>query len=456
MRKPTNKEWTGLALLAAAIILLIIVIAWPTSDPVLSQIRDDGQIRIITRNAPTTYYEGRDGPEGYEFELTQAFAEHLGVEVEYRLVDNVDEILRLTAAGEVHLAAAGLTRTDTRRERGLFGPGYMTVAEQVVCRRGGQHPDSVEDLADVELKVTGGTSYINTLKQLQAGNPALTWETADDLSTEQIMQQVWKREVDCTIADSNIVAINRRYYPELTVEFDLSPKRELAWFLPPEAYALQDELESWFAQISKSGYLDELEQHYYGHVEIFDFVDTRAFKRRINNRLPAYKPLFKQAEQRHGIPWDLLAAQAYQESHWNPQARSPTGVRGIMMLTRNTAGSLDVTNRLDPAQSIDGGARYLKRMMGRVPDSVVEEDRLWFALAAYNVGMGHIHDARTLAKRQHRDPDRWIEVAEMLPLLTQEKYYKTVKYGYARGTEPVLYVQRIRNYRDILRQTLPR
>lgn len=439
---------------ASGLIVLALSLVLMRSDPIMEQIQEDGRLNVVTRNAPTTYFEGRDGPEGYEYELTQAFAEHLGVNVHYNVVDNIDGILRVVANGEAHLAAAGLTQTDARQQKGLFGPAYMTVAEQVVCRRDGKRPDSIEALSEVDLRVADGTSYINTLNRLQVDHPGLTWTVVGELSTEQVMQQVWEREVDCTVADSNIVSINRRYYPELTVEFDLSPERELAWFLPSQARALQGKLEDWIDQARETGLLDELYQHYYGHIEIFDFVDTRAFRRRIASRLPKYKALFKKAAERYEIPWDLLAAQAYQESHWRPHAKSPTGVRGIMMLTRITAKSVDVSNRLDPEQSILGGARYLRRMMGRVPETVPEKDRLWFALAAYNVGMGHIHDARTLAKRQHRDPNRWIEIAEMLPLLTQEKYYETVKYGYARGTEPVMYVERIRNYRDILWRAL--
>lgn len=450
-----KKRRLVLLLAPAGVALGAVLYLWLQQPPgPLEKIHERGTIRILTRNAPTTYYEGREGPEGYEYELTQAFAEALGVQAEYRFLDSVDAIVEAVAAGEADLAAAGITRTPTREARGRFGPSYMDIAEQVVCRRGGPRPDSVNELTDVSVLVAAGTSYIETLEQLREALPELTWEATGELSTEQIMQAVWEGKADCTVADSTIVAINRRYYPELTVEFDLSAQQSLAWFLPPDAARLQSRLDKWFGNVKEGGLLDILYRRYYGYAEIFDFVDIRAFKRRIEKRLPRYRTLFEQAGERHGIPWDLLAAQAYQESHWSPRAVSPTGVRGIMMLTRRTARSLDVTDRVDPAQSIDGGARYLRRMIQRVPDSVVAEDRLWFALAAYNIGMGHIHDARRLAEKLGRNPDRWSDMTEVLPLLTQEKYYTTLKYGYARGTEPVLYVRRIRNYRDILRQAL--
>ncbi len=154
------------------------------------------------------------------------------------------------------------------------------------------------------------------------------------------------------------------------------------------------------------------------------------------------------------LDWTLLAALSYQESHWNPRAKSPTGVRGIMMLTLPTAKEVGVKSRLDAAQSIKGGAKYYARIYERLPEEIVEPDRTWVALAAYNVGIGHIHDAQTLAKRQDKDPNSWSVLAEMLPLLSQKRYYRTVKHGYARGSEPVFYVNRVRNYRDLLLRSM--
>ena len=178
----------------------------------------------------------------------------------------------------------------------------------------------------------------------------------------------------------------------------------------------------------------------------------RQFIRRINQRLPKYMDDFKSAAEEHELDWILLAAQSYQESHWNPRAKSPTGVRGLMMLTLRTARQLGVESRLDPQQSIRGGAKYLAQLQKRIPESVQGEDRLWFALAAYNVGFGHLLDARKLARKLGKNPDFWVEMKEVLPLLSQKKYYKDLKYGYARGSEPVRYVQRVREYQQVLQQ----
>ena len=195
------------------------------------------------------------------------------------------------------------------------------------------------------------------------------------------------------------------------------------------------------------------------HVQPFPKPDLPWWERErlshhIATRLPQYRHQLQGVARAYGIPWTLLAAQAYQESRWDPHAVSPTGVRGIMMLTRNTASSLGIQNRLDPNKSIEGGARYFRMLEKRLPRRIRKPDRIWIALAAYNVGMGHIKDAQALARRMGKNPDLWNDLKTVLPLLSDKKYYKTLRYGYARGWEPVQYVTRIRAYRALLEQFL--
>ncbi len=180
--------------------------------------------------------------------------------------------------------------------------------------------------------------------------------------------------------------------------------------------------------------------------------EIHRFHHHIETRLPRYRRLFEDVAQAYEISWTLLAAQAYQESRWDPHAVSPTGVRGIMMLTRKTASSLGIQNRSDPTKSIEGGARYFQSLKKRLPDHIGKADRVWIALAAYNVGMGHIKDAQRLARRMGKNPNSWEDLKTMLPLLARKSYYSTLQYGYARGWEPVQYVKRIRNYHAVLEQ----
>lgn len=409
---------------------------------------------MVTRNAPTTFYELHDEKTGFEYEMASAFAKTLDVKPRFIIKDNTSEILAALSSGEAHLAAAGLTKTEKRQDNFLFGPIYQEVQQQVVCRRGGANPKKVEELNGFNLRIASGTSYEEKILRLEKKYPVIEWNIDHEADTETLLEEVWLKKIDCTVSDSTIVAINRRYYPELRVRFDLGEPQHLAWALPSQADDLQDQVEDWFSDYKESGELDALLEKYYGFIEVFDYVDTRRFVRRIRTVLPKYRHVFKKAAAKYNLDWELLAAQAYQESHWRSRAKSPTGVRGIMMLTLTTAKEVGIKSRLNPEQSIWGGAKYFNNLHKRIPDSVTEPDRTWFALAAYNVGMGHLYDARELARRLDKDPDQWHDLSEVLPLLSRKKYYKDLKHGYARGSEPVRYVQRIRDYHDILHQFL--
>jgi membrane-bound lytic murein transglycosylase F len=422
----------------------------------LAEIKASGKLVVLTRNAPTTWYIGRDGqPTGPEYELVTAFADHLGVTVDFKHRASLTAILDSLEAGEGDLAAAGLTATDARRERFRFGPSYQRVTQQVVCRRDSVQPESVAELAGLDLRVAADSSYVQRLETLKAAShPDLTWKATAEHNTEALLRQVWEREIDCTVADSTIVDINRRYFPELIAPFNLSREQPLAWALPGPAAELEEAVADWLGGFRDSGQLANLKEAYYGFFRVFDYVDTRVYIRRIDQRFPKYRTYFRQAAKRHDLPFPLIAAQGYQESHWRANAKSPTGVRGIMMLTRNTARSLGVANRLDPRQSIFGGAKYLARMKGRFADEVTEPDRTWLALAAYNIGRAHLHDAQILAREQGVSPHHWRSMKHVLPLLAKKEYYQDLKYGYARGTEPVRYVRRIREYRHVLEKEL--
>ncbi|MBA1148239.1 membrane-bound lytic murein transglycosylase MltF [Ectothiorhodospiraceae bacterium WFHF3C12] len=422
----------------------------------LEAIKASGKLVVLTRNAPTTWYIGRDGePTGPEYDMVEAFAGHLDVEPEFRELATVDAILTALANDEGDLAAAGLTRTDARAKQFRFGAAYQDVTQQVVCRRDNVQPESIDALTGLDIKVIANSSYSERLARLKAdGHPRLSWQETEQADTETLLREVWNRALDCTVADSTIVDINRRYFPELIAPMNLGRSQSLAWALPAGAEELEAAVDGWLGAFRESGRLAALQERYFGFFEVFDYVDTRVYIRRIDERFPKFRSHFGKAASEYGLAPMLLAAQGYQESHWNPSARSPTGVRGIMMLTRNTAQAMGVDNRLDPRQSIFGGAKYLARMKKRFVEAVTEPDRTWLALAAYNVGRAHMHDAQTLAREQGLSPHLWRDIKQVLPLLSEKRYYQDLKYGYARGMEPVRYVQRIREYQHILENEL--
>ena len=438
--------------LATAFAAAIVLTACAERDAprTLAEIRESGRLNVLVLEGPTTYYEVEGEPEGYEADLTALLAESLGVEVRYQVEPNVNALLRAIERGEGDLASGGVTQTQARAARFVFGPAYKTVRQELVCRRGASLPDGPEALAGLDIVVVAGSSHVETLQSLAAEHEGVMWRERAAPSALPLLEQVQEARIDCTVADSNLVATARRGFPELVTAFALTGEEPLAWVLSPRADGLADHLDAWFIDLHESGTLAMLDERYYGRFQDFDYVEVARFIRRAQERLPAYRGMFQRAADRHHLDWTLLAAQAYQESHWRADARSPTGVRGLMMLTRSTARRVGVEDRTDPEESIMGGASYLAELYDRLPDSVVGDDRLWFALGAYNVGMGHIYDARAIAERKGLDKDSWSDLEQVLPLLSQRAYYSTTRHGYARGREPVQYVARIREYHAIL------
>ncbi len=434
---------------------LVLLIGCSIPPPLVERIKAAGELRVVTRNSGTTLYEGPEGLTGFEYELVQLFADELKVKPHFIIPKRFDDLLPTVIKGDAHLAAAGLTVTPDRVSQIRFGPPYQEITQQVIYRQGTRRPRKVKDLIGGKLVVLAGSSHEEELKRLKQSHPDLTWESRSDLESAELMKLVNSRQIDYTIADSNEFAINRRFMPNLGVAFDLTEPQPLAWAMAhAEDSSLFEAMQAFFDRISEDGTLEQLIERYYGHIGRLNFVELKTFTRHLDNRLPKYQHLFEQAAADTNIDWRLLAAIGYQESHWNPKAKSPTGVRGIMMLTRAAAKQMKIKSRLDPQQSIIGGAKYFRYIENKLPDRIEEPDRLWLTLAGYNVGFGHLEDARVLTEHLGDDPDKWADVKKHLPKLSLKKWYTTLKHGYARGNEPVNYVDNIRAYYELLRWQL--
>lgn len=423
----------------------------------LDEIKEKKILNVALLNSPSTYYIGPDGPKGFEYDLLDAYAKHLGVELNITVVNTTKEALELSKDPSIHITSASLAKTKVKEKNFNFGPSYFEAQQQVICYRGmlwqGHFPKSIEDLSGLRIVVGEDTSYSETIESLRQDGFDINATYTSEHSTEELLAKVASNEIDCTIADSNIYALNQRYFPKIALAFSVSNREQLAWVLVQDSKELKDDMYSWLNGFNQSGEMARLKDHYYSFALFFDYYNTKTFYDRIKTRLPKYKELFEKYGEKYGIPCSVLAAQSYQESHWNPKAKSYTGVRGLMMLTQSTAKMLGVKNRLDPEQSIEGGAKHLNELLKRVPPEVNGEDRLKFALAAYNVGLGHVFDAQLLAERMGLNKNVWSDLKKVLPLLAQKKYYKTLKHGYARGSEPVRYVDSIYDYRDILQKS---
>ena len=421
---------------------------------ILDEIKKTKLLNVVLLNSPSSYYMGTTGAKGFEYDLLHAYAKHLDVKLSITNANTTEEAIKFSKLPHIHITSASLTKIKSREKEFNFGPSYFEVQEQVICNRGmlgtKKFPRDIEDLAGLSISVGKDTSYSETIKTLQKDGYDINATLDSNLSTEELLEEVAAHNIDCTIADSNIYAINQRYFPRIALAFVVSGREQLAWVLADNSKELEADMYSWFNNFNQSGKLAQLKDHYYSYVLFFNYYNNKMFYKRIESRLPKYKKYFTKYGELYSLPWTLLAAQSYQESHWNPKAKSFTGVRGLMMLTLHTAKLLGIKNRLDPEQSIRGGTRHLNQMLKRVPEDVTGENRLKFALAAYNIGLGHILDARALARKMGLNPSIWSDLKQTLPLLSQKSHYKTLKYGYARGSEPVKYVDSIYDFRDIL------
>ena len=419
----------------------------------MDDILNEGRLVVVTRNAPTSFYLGREGePTGFEADLARGFAKSLNVTVDFIALDDISDILDWVQAGRAHIAAAGLARTAMRGETYRFSPPYRSVRQIVVCRSGGKTPKTLSDMGEVDLVVTAESAHADALRQLVSADDGLEW-TEETTSPEALMQAVWEAEIDCTIADEPLFDIVRHQHPELIEAFTLVEAEPLAWIVTPGADELAAKIDEWMTAPKTRQGIERLIAANFGFFRNFDYVDLARFHRDIEDVLPGYERDLRLAARRNDIPWRLLAAMAYQESRWDPEAKSRTGVRGLMMLTQPAARAVGVEDRTDPQESIWGGARYFANMLARVPEGVVGEDRIWFALAAYNMGMGHVYDARTLAARRGLNKNHWADVKSVLKDLSKREVYATLKHGRARGYEARHYVEQVRTYWHVLKQT---
>jgi membrane-bound lytic murein transglycosylase F len=447
-------RYTKPLLIVLAVVFLAGIYSWffmetPYDGDTLQQIEQEGRIRVITSNNANCYYIYRDKPMGFEYELAQAFADHLGVELEV-VTPDWEDMFELLEKGKGDFIAASLTITPAREKRVAFSDAYLSVQQHVIIHKTNRDIRSVDDLNGKRVHVREGTSYQTRLGELVDSGIDIEVIAHDNVPTEELIRQVAEEDIEITVADSNIALLNRRYYPAVRLAFPIEEEQSLGWAVRKGDQKLLAEIDRFFDAIDTSGFFGKVYQKYYANVDIFDYVDLKKFHQRIRTRLPRYEKIIKRESERYGFDWRLIAAVTYQESHFDPRARSYKGVRGLMQLTLTTAEEMGIESRLDPAESIKGGVKYLRKIYDRF-DKVEGLDRMLFTLASYNIGYGHVRDAQKIAQQEGLDPLKWNSVKKTLPLLRQKRYYRTTRYGYCRGTEPVRYVDRILTYYDILK-----
>ena len=391
--------------------------------------------------------------EEFNHELAVLFAEQLHVKLKV-IEASVGDTATLLATHQAHLAAIGLRSNDASSTL-TFTPSYQTLTEHLVFNDALESPKNSEQMLSLKIAVIAGSAQESVLQEIKLKQPSLHWESRRNTSVDALLDEVAEGTLDATVANQEQYALAKNFHENLTTaRFTYSSN--LAWALASDSdLKLREQAKIFFATITKDGRLRELLDRFYGFNERLTPLDASTFLEQIDIALPRYQKLFEEAAQRSGVAWQLIAALAYQESHWNPLATSPTNVRGMMMLTEDTADQLHVENRLDARQSTLAGARYLASIRDQLSPRITEPDRTWMALAAYNQGLGHLEDARVLTQRMGMNADRWVEVKKWMPKLTQPQHFAGLKHGYARGGEAVILVENIRMYYDILQRTEP-
>ena len=408
---------------------------------------------MVGRNSPTTYYLDKNGPTGFEYALAEQLAQELGVNLRMETAYNLADIFTKLQRHQADIAAAGLTLTEQRAASYPHSSSYYKLTPQVIYVAGNFRPRKLSDLPGMKIVVLAGSSHAEMLRSLQKSEaPDMQWEEIDEADTMQLLELLKLGQADVAIVDSNEFAVQQSLYPRQKVAFDLSSEQDMVWYLAPgsDNTRLVAIVDSFLRRLQQDGTLTRLREQYFGHTEGVSRISAFEFARNIQQTLPQHQALIKQVANEYRMDWHLLAALSYQESRWDPKATSPTGVRGMMMLTRATARELGVDNRIDATQSLRGGARYLKGIKQRLSKKILEPDRTWMGLAAYNIGLAHLEDARVLTQRQGGNPNLWQDVMERLPLLQKTRYYKDTRYGYARGLEAVTLVQNVRHYYNTL------
>ncbi|MFN3544746.1 MAG: membrane-bound lytic murein transglycosylase MltF [Thiobacillus sp.] len=438
--------------LAISLALLVGACSQPVPPPETS-----GELLVGTRNNPASYFVAHDGePAGFEHDLLQAFSASQGWTLRWTEKNRPEALFELLDTHEIHLAAAALPQSVVRERHLIAGPVLFETPIHVVYRVSDRQPKSITDLAGKRMAIIIGSGHTPILMREKRRHPELSWSALENVWPEELLAQLRAGKYDAVVINGMDFDPMRSQYPELAVAFDIGEPQKIVWALSPRSsQAFRNALARFIEQARDDGTIRRIYERYFGHVKKLDSSDVLGILQRRPQRLPALRRHFHEAQTLTGIDWRLLAAIGYQESKWDPLATSPTGVRGIMMLTSETADRMGVANRLDPRQSILGGARYLALMKDALPARIPEPDRTWLALAAYNQGQGHMEDARRIAQARGGDPDSWADVKEALPYLGRGTYARVMKYGFARGGEALHFAENIRNYYDILLRLEP-
>jgi len=426
----------------------------------LAEIKKDGVLHAITTYSSTSYFLYKGMPMGFEYELLSRLAEDLDLELKITIAENFNDLITKLNKGEVDLIAYGLTITEPRQKQVSFTE-YHYVTHQTLVQRMPENWRSLPgykidqnvisntlELIDDTVWVRENTSYAQRLKNLQdeIGEEIPIEHIEGNINTDEIIRMVVNGEIDRTVADYNIASISKTYYPILHIDTRISFSQRIAWAVRQNSPDLLKAINNWIAKEKKSDDYYVIYNKYFKNTKAYRSRVQSDFYSKNSNKISQYDEIIKENASKIGWDWRFLCSQVYQESRFDPKAKSWAGAGGLIQLMPATAKEVGVSNRLDPAQNVSGGVKYLDKMRDKfesVKDSI---QKVKFTLAAFNCGAGHVFDAMRLAEKHGKNPNIWDEnVDEYILKLAEKKFYldEVVKHGFVRGQEPYNYVKDI-------------
>ncbi|TKA88718.1 membrane-bound lytic murein transglycosylase MltF [Guyparkeria sp. SB14A] len=420
-------------------------------SPQLEQVRERGVLRVATLIEPTLYIPDSYRPQGLEYDLTGRFADRLGVDVEYVVVPTIEAAYQAVADNRVDLAAAGLAIDPARMKRFRFGPPYLTVSRKLIHATDLPAPTGLDDIDGDRLALPTGSASRSWLERVMAQDDSVRLELVEAQDKLAILEGIRHGKIDYALALSHIALLAHKLSDEVAIGPIVGPPVALAWAFSRQAdESLHGMARRFFAEVRSDQQLKMLVDRHYAQFERLDESLSRRFLEDLETHARPYLATFRRAGERYEIDWRLLASLGYQESKWRPDAVSHQGAYGLMQIVLPTARDLGLANPADPTANIMAGAKYIAQLRELVPEEATEPDRTYLALAAYNVGIGHLSDALDLTRQQGGNPTQWADVRERLPQLSDPAIYREMRYGYARGSETVNYVENIRAFHDLM------
>ena len=414
----------------------------------LSGLKERRRLRMITRNNPMTYFIFRGLQVGFEYELMKKFASQHNLRLEIVIPDSHAELLSYLNEGKGDVVASAMTITEERQEQAAFTRPYNEVSELVVVRADEDSINSLQDLVGRPIHVRASSSFYTTLMALRDSIEGIEIELVpDNVETEEILVGVEEGVYDITMCDSNLLGVERAYGRQLKAAFSVKPA-ELGWAVRKDNTDLLSALDEYIRQEKGGLFFNMMKKRYFENTRTIAKAKD-SMRVDLSGQLSPYDDLTKKYASQYGLDWRLITAQMYQESKFDPKAVSWVGAQGLMQVMPSTGEQLGFIDLHEPAVGIHAGVKYMYQLINRFDHKLPMDERLRFALASYNVGYGHVLDARRLAREMRWDSNRWFgNVEKAMRLLSQPEYYERARYGFCRGGQPVHYVENIQRFYD--------